>query len=313
MENQLLINFQIQIKSNNFLYQIPQDMMNDEKYEVVIIGGGLAGLTLALQLKQSRPSISMLVLEKRRENAPVATHKVGESLSEMGAFYLREILKLKDYLSKHQLRKFGFRFFFSPEQADNIERRVEVGSKIFNPFPTHQIDRGLLENELVQKLKDAGVQILLGAKVTEVELSKKGNTIFFELEQESSGTRRLIILLGEIYLALDSGTPIVIDELDASLHTRAADAILALFASPETNPKGAQLIATTHNTNLLTSKFLRRDQVWFTEKSHLGATSLYSLSDTKWRKGDDIEKGYLQGRFGALPFAGSAAEIVKAG
>ena len=121
------------------------------------------------------------------------------------------------------------------------------------------------------------------------------------------------MLLLESFSTLDSGTPLVIDELDASLHTRAADAILALCASPETNPKGAQLIATTHNTNLLTSEFLRRDQVWFTEKSHLGATSLYSLSDTKWRKGDDIEKGYLQGRFGALPFAGSAAEIVKAG
>ena len=163
-------------------------MMNDEKYEVVIIGGGLAGLTLALQLKQNRPSISMLVLEKRKENAPVATHKVGESLSEMGAFYLREILKLKDYLSKHQLRKFGFRFFFSPEQADNIERRVEVGSKIFNPFPTHQIDRGLLENELVQKLKDAGVEILLGAKVTEVELSKQGHSICFEHENRTFNT-----------------------------------------------------------------------------------------------------------------------------
>ena len=163
-------------------------MANYEKYDVVIIGGGLAGLTLALQLKQTEPSISTLVLEKRKDNAPVATHKVGESLSEMGAFYLREILQLKEYLTEHQLRKFGFRFFFSPEHADNIERRVEVGSKIFNPFPTHQIDRGLLENELVQQVKDFGVEIVLGAKVTEVELSKEGHTICFEKENNKFRT-----------------------------------------------------------------------------------------------------------------------------
>jgi flavin-dependent dehydrogenase len=151
-----------------------------EKYDVLIAGGGLAGLTLALQLKQAKSDISILVLEKRMDNAPVATHKVGESVSELGSLYLREVLNLKDYLTEHQLPKFGFRFFFSPEHSDNITRRVEVGSRLPNPFPSHQIDRGLLENELVNKLMSCGVEIVLGAKVKEVELSKMNHTISFE-------------------------------------------------------------------------------------------------------------------------------------
>jgi flavin-dependent dehydrogenase len=153
-----------------------------EKYDVLIAGGGLAGLTLALQLKQSDSRISILVLEKRIVKAPAATHKVGESLSEMGSSYLREVLNLKEYLTEHQLPKFGFRFFFSPEHNENIDRRVEVGSRISNPYPSHQVDRGLLENELVRQLIDGGVEVVLGARVTDVELSKEGHTIGFEKE-----------------------------------------------------------------------------------------------------------------------------------
>jgi len=157
-------------------------MLNENKagYDVVITGGGLAGLTLALQVKKSLSTCRILVLEKRKDSAPVATHKVGESLSELGAYYLREVLNLKDNLASCQLRKFGFRFFLTPEYADDITRRVEVGSKIFNPFPSHQVDRGKLENDLVRAATDNGIDIVLGARVIEVELSKNGNQIRFE-------------------------------------------------------------------------------------------------------------------------------------
>ena len=150
------------------------------KYDVLIAGGGLAGLALALQLKHSKPGISILVLEKRESLAEIATHKVGESLSEIGAYYLREVVGLKDYLSQHQLRKFGFRFFFSPECSHQLDQRVEVGSRLDNPFPSHQVDRGLLENEMVRKANECGVDILMGATVREIELSEGGHTITFE-------------------------------------------------------------------------------------------------------------------------------------
>ncbi len=154
-----------------------------EKYDVLIAGGGLAGLTLALQLKQARPDISILVLEKRAASASSATHKVGESLSELGSSYLRVVLNLKDYLNEQQLPKFGFRFFFSPEHRDDISRRVEVGSKISDPYPSHQVDRGLLENELVKRLLEYDVEVVLGAKVIDVRLSKTGHELVFEKEQ----------------------------------------------------------------------------------------------------------------------------------
>ena len=140
---------------------------------------------------------------------------------------------------------------------------------------------------------------------TAIELAHRdqnGKKVYFDLDLESAGTRRLLFVLGFAFQALDEGTLLFVDELDASLHTQATEAVLRLFCSPETNPKGAQLVATTHDTNLMRAPVLRRDQLWFTEKDAGGATRLYPLTDIRTRKGDDTEKGYLQGRYGAVPF-----------
>ena len=130
---------------------------------------------------------------------------------------------------------------------------------------------------------------------------RDGESVYLELDRESAGTRRLLVVLILAYKALDHGRPLFIDEFDASLHTQASEEVLKLFCSPETNPKGAQLIATTHDTNLLQSPALRRDQVWLTKKATEGATRLYPLTDYRTRKSDNIERGYLQGRYGAVP------------
>jgi flavin-dependent dehydrogenase len=151
-----------------------------EQHDVVIVGAGLAGITLAFQLKRMHPDVNMVLLERRSEDAPVATHKVGESLSELGAYYLREVLNLKGYLGACHLRKFGFRFFFSPEFAHDITQRVEIGSRIFNPFPSHQVDRGRLENDLVLQLKEEGIPVEMGARVFDIQISGSGHTVFYE-------------------------------------------------------------------------------------------------------------------------------------
>ena len=101
---------------------------------------------------------------------------------------------------------------------------------------------------------------------------------------------------------LGTGGVLIVDEIDASLHTKACEAIIALFSSKEKNRAGAQLIATTHDTNLLRSPLLRRDQIWFAEKDTEGATRFYPLTDFKPRKDESLVKGYLAGRYGGIPF-----------
>ncbi|MCA1471932.1 ATP-binding protein [Bradyrhizobium sp. IC3195] len=152
-----------------------------------------------------------------------------------------------------------------------------------------------------------------GDFVLELEHSSDGaEPVYFGLEDESEGTKRLLLILSSVFDALDKGYPLFIDELDASLHTQVGDAILSLFASRSSNPRGAQLIATTHDTNLMGSPCLRRDQIWFTEKDGRGATHLFPLSDIRTRNTDNIEKGYLQGRYGAIPFSGNFKSLVSA-
>ncbi len=124
----------------------------------------------------------------------------------------------------------------------------------------------------------------------------------FDLEQESAGTVAYLALLGPLVKALKEGGVICVDELDSSLHPLIAVEIMRLFEDRAQNPKGGQLIFNTHDTNLLNTGILRRDQIWFTEKDAKGETHLYPLTDFKPRREENIESGYLQGRYGAIPF-----------
>ena len=120
---------------------------------------------------------------------------------------------------------------------------------------------------------------------------------------ESNGTRNLLFLAGPVLDILAKGLTLVIDELDTSLHTLLVQALVRLFHRPDINHHGAQLIFTTHDTSLLDAYGLfRRDQVWFMEKKPDQSSELYSLLDFSPRKNEAIERGYLQGRYGALPF-----------
>ena len=123
------------------------------------------------------------------------------------------------------------------------------------------------------------------------------------MAEESDGTNSYFKLIGVVKKALDQGTLLVADEMDAHLHPLLTRHLVSLFDSTEFNPKGAQLIFTSHSTNLLDLDLLRRDQIWFTEKDEqTAATDLFSLYDFSVRKDTKVEKGYLIGRFGAIPF-----------
>jgi len=129
-----------------------------------------------------------------------------------------------------------------------------------------------------------------------------GKSYPLESSQESQGTLAYFSILGPLLDGLRDGKILMIDELESSLHPALARELVRLFNSPDLNPKGAQIIFTTHSTTLLDLDLLRRDQIWFTEKRRDGATRLYPLSDFQPRKNQNIEAGYLGGRFGAIPF-----------
>lgn len=137
------------------------------------------------------------------------------------------------------------------------------------------------------------------------------------LSSESAGTIALLNLAPDVVDALHSGSLMCIDELEASMHPALAMRLVSMFNDAVQNPNGAQLVFATHDTNLLGTvvgePVLRRDQVWFTEKDDGGATHLYPLSDFHPRKEENLERGYLQGRYGAIPFLGDLVRKVADG
>ena len=130
----------------------------------------------------------------------------------------------------------------------------------------------------------------------------KGKPFDF-MSEESEGTKKMFSIIGPIIDALEKGKVMIFDEFEVKLHPDLNKFILDLFHNPTQNKQNCQLIFTTHNTNLLDLDNIRRDQVWFTEKNPKScATELYSLLEFKPRKDKNIERGYLAGKYGALPF-----------
>jgi flavin-dependent dehydrogenase len=138
--------------------------------DVAILGGGLAGLTLALQLKQRDPGIAVTVLERRAHPVREAAFKVGESTVEIGAHYFANVLGLREHLEADQIRKFGFRFFFS-EGRNDLDRCTELGVSQLLPTPSWQIDRGRFENFLGERARALGVDFRDGAVVRGIALA----------------------------------------------------------------------------------------------------------------------------------------------
>jgi AAA15 family ATPase/GTPase len=135
-----------------------------------------------------------------------------------------------------------------------------------------------------------------------------GKLVDFSLEEESEGTQRLINLIPSLFLLKqDLEKVIFLDELDRRLHTKLSRCFVEMAINCRN--KNNQLIFTTHDTNLLDLDLLRRDEIWFVEKNDQGASSCYSLAEFKVRPDLKIEKGYLNGRFGAIPFFGNLKSL----
>lgn len=162
-------------------------------------------------------------------------------------------------------------------------------------------------------ISDVSIKTISGKKeepiitTTHRMIAEDGSTEHFELlmDQESSGTQRFFARIGGWLQAMENGSLLIVDEIEHSMHPLLTRRLIEMIQDSELNKNSAQLIFTTHDAQLLDLTFLRRDQIWFAEKNeNTCATELYSLASFSPRKGENIRKGYLQGRFGAIPFIG---------
>lgn len=160
-----------------------------------------------------------------------------------------------------------------------------------------------LPKEILEGLPDALKKDIKSIPmVTNVLIKHKNSDTYLTLKEESMGTQIMFFFIPFINDALHNQRVIVVDELDRSLHPYLVELIVQIFNDSTINKNGAQLIFNTHDTNLLNLNLLRRDQIWFTEKDNdTGISNLYCLNDFSVRKQENIEKGYILGRYGAVP------------
>jgi len=161
--------------------------MTPPDHDVVILGGGLAGLSLAIQLKQRDPGIDVVVLERNAHPVREAAFKVGESTVEIGAHYFADVLGFHDHLETEQIRKFGFRFFFSEGRTD-LDRCTELGVSELLPTPSWQLDRGRFENFLGEQARALGVDFRDGAVVRGFELGEHDARHAVRYERDGAAT-----------------------------------------------------------------------------------------------------------------------------
>lgn len=165
-----------------------------------------------------------------------------------------------------------------------------------------------LEDEVREDLKKGKIIVSSRTKYN-IELKSEGKSDFSFGMQESEGTKKMFELSPFIYRSLKEGTPLFIDEFDSRFHPLLTKKIVELYNSIEN--KKAQLIFTTHDTNLLSSDLLRRDQIDFVEKDKYGASHLYTLVEIKGVRNDaSFEKDYIQGKYGAIPFLGDFTNLI---
>ncbi len=204
----------------------------------------------------------------------------------------------------------------------NIKKNEITEDELRTMMPEKQAERILNDTRregvsLLQRRKDH-VEVILERgspnkfytiSIGAVHATEEGKETPIELGEESDGTRRLLHLLPALYHLDANGGVFFIDEIDRSMHPLLVWEFLKCFLSSCSGDRG-QIIVTTHECHLLDHELLRRDEIWFSEKKKSGASTLYSLSDFNPRKDLKLDRHYLEGRFGAVPFLGDLSRLI---
>lgn len=197
--------------------------------------------------------------------------------------------------------KKGLKEFFGEDDEkliDDIIKRIENSSKKMIGLKSKQGDELIIVKEhdkyWVKTLKVG-------------HTGSKNETVLFDLDEESDGTIRLLDFVPAFRSVISDEKVFIIDEIERSIHPLLIKELVQKFSlDPKT--KG-QLIFSTHESNLLSQEIFRQDEIWFAEKNLDGSTDLYSLNDFKEHKTIDIQKGYLNGRYGSIPFLGNLQDL----
>lgn len=195
------------------------------------------------------------------------------------------------------------------KQADINISSIEVDAKevVGAPALPFQI---VVQGKIIPPNEGKHYDVEITTGHTVVDENGEKTEFSLTLQEESIGTQLLFFYGPLLKDAFEKGKTIVLDEIDKSMHPSLVKFIMNLFRDPDVNKNGAQLIVTTHETGILSLDMFRRDQIYFTEKdSESGVTDLYSLDEFSVRKTENIEKGYLMGRYGAIPFL-QAGEVL---
>ena len=237
-------------------------------------------LSTAVQLNSESLSVVFSAIDKLKS--------VSGELSEGFAFTCHQVNENKE----------------NAQEILNFMQAADIDIENFSVLE-EKIDEEKIPDEIKKFLEKKGKDLskLKSFKVETQHVSDDGSVVSFNFkEQESDGTQKLFRIAGPWLDVLENGYCLVMDELHNSLHPKLVAYLVDMFHNPEINKNGAQLIFVTHETSLLNQDTFRKDQVWFCEKEN-NVTELFSLADFKVRKGiDDLEKAYLSGRYGAVPY-----------
>jgi hypothetical protein len=267
------------------------------------------------------------VTELTRPNAlllSVAAQFNGPISGRVAAWF-EDRLNVVSGLQPEDLAPYSLRRYFSGESKDQIldlVRKLDLGiadlrgramNYTLEDLPPDASDE---LRKLFAEHPEGGVTVEELVSV-HTQYSPDGEPVgeeVFSFSSESDGTQKLFALAGMLVKTLSEGGVLAIDELDSRLHPMITRSLVGLFCSKDTNPKGAQLVFTTQDTNLLDNKLLRRDQIWFVEKDRQGASHLYSLAEFKEpvRNDANYERNYIRGRYGAVPYLGDLASLWSA-
>lgn len=201
------------------------------------------------------------------------------------------------------------------DEASSFFRKMRLGFEAIETVEK-DFDSSMLPPDMPDVIKAEFFKAMQGRKNVNLyschkiydKRGKVTGTVNFDIDEESEGTKKLIRLSGPIFSTLANGKILWVDELDAKMHPLISQYIVELFNNQATNPHNAQLIFTTHDTHLLSTKLLRRDQIWFTEKDEMEQTDLYNMMDielpdgSKPRSDSNYERNYIAGRYGAIPY-----------